>query len=119
MKLCSKSYLKSKNTYVEVGIEFQKYFNSLKDNKKIKVWGNSNRFDIGILNGWYRKSIGYTFNAFWNTWLERDVRTTSCMIPEIKKNMKFVGEKHNAIHDCIHQIKYCHKTIKKLRIKMT
>lgn len=110
---------KSENKYVEVGIEFQKYFNSLKNHNKIRVWGNSNRFDIGILNGWYRRSIGYTFNAFWNTWLERDVRTTSCMLPDIKKNMEFIGEQHNAIHDCIHQIKYCYKTIKKLGIKMT
>tara|TARA_R110000822_G_scaffold302649_2_gene426987 strand:+ start:36069 stop:36629 length:561 start_codon:yes stop_codon:yes gene_type:complete len=111
-----KQLSESKNLYAHVGSEFQKYFKSLKNHKEIRVWGNSNRFDLGIINGWYRRAIGFEFQPFWNTWLERDVRTLSSLKPSIKANMKFKGTKHDAIDDCKHQIRYCHKTIKALKI---
>lgn len=113
-----KKLSKSKNTYNQVGKEFQKWFKSLKDNQKIRVWGNSNRFDIGIIDGWYRKAIGFKFQPFWNTWLERDVRTLAMLAPDIKKNTRFVGIKHNAIDDCKHQIKYCRAIVRKLKLKV-
>ncbi len=109
---------KSNNHYVTVGSEFQKYFRNLKDSQNIRIWGNSNRFDLGIIEGWYQKSIGPKFQPFWNTWLERDVRTLSSLKPSIKANLKFIGTKHNAIDDCKHQIKYCYQTVKSLKIKM-
>ena len=109
----------SKNSYVTVGKEFQDYFNSLKDHKKIRTWGNSARFDMGIIEGWYIRAIGFNFNAFWNTWLERDVRTIGCLSPSIKLGTKFEGEKHNAIDDCKHQIKYCRKIINKFNLTIT
>lgn len=109
---------KSDNKYVTVGIEFQKWFNKLYKHNNIRVWGNSNRFDLGIIHGWYIKSVGFKFNPFWNTWLERDVRTLAYMNIAIKTNTKFVGTKHDAIDDCKHQIKYCHNTIKSLNIKL-
>lgn len=108
----------SKNHYVAVAIAFQKWFRSLPDNQNIRVWGNSNRFDLGILEGWYIKSIGFKFQPFWNTWLENDCRTLSNLKPEIKRNLKFIGIKHNAIDDCKHQIKYCNQTIKALKVKL-
>jgi len=108
----------SKNHYVKVAVEFQKWFRSLPDNQNIRVWGNSNRFDLGIIEGWYAKSIGHKFQPFWNTWLENDCRTLSNLKPEIKRNLKFIGTKHDAIDDCKHQIKYCHQTIKSLKIKL-
>lgn len=109
----------SKNHYVLVGRKFQQYFRSLIGHQKIRVWGNSNRFDLGIIEGWYQKSIGNTtFQPFWNTWLENDCKTLTNLKPLIKKNMTFIGTKHNAIDDCKHQIKYCHATIKALNIKM-
>ena len=107
-----------KTTYNQVGSEFQKYFKSLKNNQNIRVWGNSNRFDLGIIEGWYKKAIGYKFEPFWNTWLERDVRTLASLDPQIKSNTKFVGTKHNAIDDCKHQIKYCRAIVRKYKLKI-
>lgn len=63
---------RSDNHYVRVGSDFQKWFRSLEDYQNIRVWGNSNRFDLGILEGWYTRSIGPKFQPFWNTWLEND-----------------------------------------------
>ncbi len=113
-----KKLSESPNKYNIVGKEFQKYFNSLEGNKDIRIWGNSARFDIGILNGFYRRAIGYNFKPFWNTWKERCVRTISDLKPDIKSNMEFVGEKHNAIDDCKHQIKYCVATLKELGVTL-
>lgn len=109
----------SNNKYVQVGKEFQTYFKSLDNYKNIRVWGNSNRFDIGIVEGWYRKAIGFGFQPFWNTWLERDVRTLSCLDPVIKAKLPFVGTKHDAIDDCKHQIKYCRKIVQKYKLTIT
>lgn len=111
-----KELSESKLTYNIVGKEFQDYFKSLPNYKNIRVWGNSNRFDLGLLEGWYKRAIGFKFKPFWNTWLEMDCRSISALKPDIKANMKFVGEKHNAIHDCKHQIKYVSQTIKELGI---
>ena len=108
----------SKFKYNQVGSEFQKWFRNLENSNNIRIWGNSNRFDLGILEGWYKKGIGSKFEPFWNTWLERDVRTLSSLKPNIKANMKFVGIKHNALDDCKHQIKYCFETLKALNIKL-
>ena len=105
-------------SYVEAGKAFQTYFNSLKDHKKIRTWGNSARFDMGIIEGWYIRAIGYKFQAFWNTWKERDVRTLHNLDTSIRKGVKFVGTKHDAIDDCKHQIKYCRKIVKHFGIKM-
>lgn len=108
----------STHKYNQVGSEFQKYFRSLPNNQKIRVWGNSNRFDLGIIEGWYKKSIGFKFEPFWNTWLENDCRTLSNLKPLIKKNLKFIGTKHDAIDDCKHQIKYCYQTLKSLNVRL-
>lgn len=108
----------SSNHYVKVAVEFQKWFRSLPDNQNIRVWGNSNRFDLGIIEGWYTKSIGYKFQPFWNTWLERDVRTLAMLDPKIKSETKFEGTKHNAIDDCKHQIKYCRAIVRKYKLKI-
>lgn len=113
-----KKLSKSQYKYNQVGDAFQKWFRSLKNYNEIRVWGNSNRFDLGIIDGWYRKSIGPNFQPFWNTWLENDCRTLSNLKPSIKKNLRFIGTKHNAIDDCKHQIRYCHLTIKSLNIKL-
>lgn len=109
---------KSKTTYNQVGQKFQEWFNSLEDDQNIRVWGNSNRFDIGIIEGWYLKAIGQKFNPFWNTWLERDVRTIASLDPTIKTKTKFIGTKHDAINDCKHQIKYCREIVKKYKLKI-
>lgn len=70
----------------------------------IQVWGNSARFDLGILNDAYD-----TFNEDipWNFRNERDVRTLVSFRPDIKKMTPFYGTAHNALDDCDQQVRYC------------
>lgn len=68
------------------------------------VWGNSARFDLGLLEAAYR-AIGQEIP--WNHHNERDVRTLVSFAPHVKKEMPFEGVKHNPIDDCLHQIAYC------------
>ena len=109
---------RSSMKYNQVGSEFQSWFNKLNNSKNIRVWGNSSRFDLGIIEGWYKKAIGYKFEPFWNTWLERDVRTLAMLNPKIKADTKFIGTKHDAIDDCKHQIKYCRAIVRKYKLKV-
>jgi len=76
------------------------------------VWGNSARFDMGLLENAYN-TIGEKIP--WSYRNERCVRTLSGMFPDIKEGVKFTGIKHDALDDCLHQIKYCHETYKKLK----
>lgn len=109
---------RSNNNYIDVGKNFQKWYRNLPNFKKLRLWGNSPKFDIAILEGWYRKSIGNTFDPFWDTWSERDLRTISALAPDIKKKKKFVGTQHDAIDDCLHQISYLYDILSKLNIKI-
>jgi len=70
----------------------------------VEIWGNSNRFDMGILQTAYNK-IGIPIP--WNFRKERDVRTLVSFNPGIQKNMPFDGVAHNPVADCKYQIKYC------------
>lgn len=69
-----------------------------------QIWGNSARFDLGILENAF-ETVGIA--KPWSYYNERCVRTLVSFAPEIKENMPFTGTKHNAIDDCLHQIKYC------------
>lgn len=75
--------------------------------KNCQVWGNSARFDLGILSDAYSK-VGSKIP--WDFRNERCVRTLVSFLPEIKNMTKFFGVAHNAIADCHFQIKYCSET---------
>ena len=77
----------------------------------LAVWGNSNRFDLGILENAY--SV-LSLSIPWKFWNERDVRTLVSFRPEIKDEHVFVGTPHNALDDCHNQIQYCHKIWKSI-----
>lgn len=68
------------------------------------VWGNSARFDLGILLDAY-EATGLT--APWTYRDERDVRTLVSINPAIKAQVSFSGTRHNALDDCHYQIQYC------------
>lgn len=68
------------------------------------IWGNSARFDLGILSDGYDK---VKMPIPWAYWQELDVRTLVSFKPEVRKNTTFKGVAHNAIDDCKHQINYC------------
>lgn len=72
--------------------------------KDSQIWGNSNRFDMGILQTAYQKSFT---QIPWDFRRERDVRTLVSFKPAIQKGCPFDGVAHNPIADCLHQIKYC------------
>lgn len=75
----------------------------------MNMWGNSARFDLGLLHNAYdtiKQPIPWDFRK------ECDVRTLVMLKPEIKADMTFEGDKHNALHDCFHQIKYVSNTYK-------
>lgn len=80
---------------------------SAEEFKNLRVWGNSNRFDMGILSDAYN---AINQPIFWNFRNERDVRTLVAFAPQFKENEQFTGTPHHPVHDCHHQIKYCVKT---------
>jgi hypothetical protein len=73
-------------------------------NKEYQIWGNSARFDCGILQNAYNKA---GFSIPWDFRKERCVRTLVSFAPEIKDNYKPIGTAHNAVDDCKFQIGYC------------
>lgn len=80
-------------------------------NKEDVVWGNSARFDLGLLNKAYEVlGIGLP----WSFRNERCVRTIVALNQSIRDEEEFIGVAHNPIDDCKHQIKYLVKTINSL-----
>ena len=77
------------------------------------VWGNSARFDLGILSDAYRKA---NISEPWDFRNERDVRTISALMPEVRGKMPFAGIKHNPVNDCKHQIMYVCEIYKRLML---
>jgi hypothetical protein len=73
-------------------------------NKDYEIWGNSARFDCGILQNAYNKA---GIPIPWDFRKERCVRTLVSFAPEIKYNYNSIGTAHNAIDDCKFQIGYC------------
>jgi hypothetical protein len=72
-------------------------------------WGNSARFDLGILN-WAVERM--SIDVWWDFRNERDLRTLVGLMPHIKEAHIFDGVKHNALVDCLNQVKYCSETWK-------
>lgn len=80
--------------------------------KDDQVWGNSARFDLGILSD--------AFNALkkpipWDFRKERCVRTLVSFAPEVKDAEQNTGVAHDALADCMFQINYCSKIFRKLK----
>ena len=82
-----------------------KFLNSIAPKDDLIIWGNSAKFDLGILSDAYRI---LDFEIPWIFYNERCVRTLAKLKPNIKKNTIFDGVRHNPIDDCLYQIKYCH-----------
>jgi hypothetical protein len=96
---------------------FSKYIELLTvEGTEVFVWGNSNRFDMGLMEAAYQaldKKIPWKFRN------ERDVRTLVGFAPEIKEEyIKIAKESGQVLHDPLvdaHlQISYCVATYRKL-----
>lgn len=79
--------------------------------KEYQIWGNSARFDLGILESSYKAC---NLPIPWDFKKERCVRTLASLFPYIKKEMPFDGTRHNPVDDCVHQIKYCREILKEI-----
>lgn len=75
----------------------------------VRVWGNGPAFDLAILKAAFVKC---GMDVPWMHYNERCVRTVVDLWPEIKQNRPFVGTKHNAVDDCVHQIGYLCETFR-------
>jgi hypothetical protein len=73
-------------------------------NRDYQVWGNSARFDLGILQNAYDKA---KLPICWDFRKERCLRTLVSFKPDIRKDFKYLGTAHNALTDCYNQIHYC------------
>lgn len=84
--------------------------------EELHVWGNSNRFDMGLLSAYYKKC---GIKLPWNNFKELDVRTLVFFAPEIKveavaKAKENSIQLHHPVADCQMQIEYCSKIYNKL-----
>lgn len=71
---------------------------------ELLMWGNSARFDLGLLHNAYEV---FSMEIPWKFWNERCVRTLVSFRPDIKNDYIHDGVDHNALSDCHKQIGYC------------
>lgn len=71
-------------------------------NKDYQIWGNSARFDLGILQNAYE---AVNMPIPWDFRKERCLRTLISFAPEVKTSIPMTGTAHDAVDDCLHQIK--------------
>lgn len=79
-------------------------FRDFNKDKNYQIWGNSARFDLGILQNAYNK-LGHEIP--WDFRKERCLRTLVSFAPKLKQNYHYEGTAHNALDDCYNQIGYC------------
>lgn len=79
-----------------------------------EIWGNSARFDLGLLNDAYNK---LKKPIPWKYYNERCVRTLVSFNRTIKNDYPVPSDTHNALVDCHYQIGYCSEIWKTLKIK--
>lgn len=84
---------------------FSAWFNKVADGQPVYVWGNSAKFDLGILCAAYRLcGLPYPIDSF----LERDYRTLYTQAEwtrNIRWETPFQGLKHDPVNDCLHAAK--------------
>jgi len=80
----------------------------------VRLWGNGISADNVWLRNLYRRhSVDFPLMY----WCDKDVRTVVDLLPYKEVEIPFEGTKHNAIDDCIHQIKMVCVTLDKVRGK--
>lgn len=71
-----------------------------------EVWANSPSFDLNILDNAFSK---FNMPTPWRFYNERDCRTLVALNPSIKKSITN-DLAHDALSDCIYQVRYCSAT---------
>lgn len=107
---------KEKLSLIQALVKFELFLNAQKTatGKGYIIWGNSARFDIGIVANAYKAC---KLPMPWSFRNERDVRTLVHLSPSSKTKTQFIGTKHNPVDDCKYQIKYCSKAWRKINVK--
>ena len=91
---------------------FSKWISEIFTDQPPYVWGNSARFDMGILSAAYDIcKLEYPIDPFY----ERDYRTLTSLMPDVRWSIPFEGLKHDPINDCLHAIKVCSHIINRIR----
>lgn len=97
----------------DINLVLTEFFNFIQSlgSTSLQVWGNSARFDLGILENAFHL---IKMELPWRFSKERDVRTLVSFAPDVKESFVFNGIKHDALSDCYHQIGYCTAIYKKI-----
>lgn len=85
--------------------QFSAWLEEISNGQPLYVWGNSAKFDMGILGAAYKKcGLPYPIDSY----LERDYRTLYTQAEwtrNIRWSIPFEGLKHDPVNDCIHAAK--------------
>jgi len=84
-------------------MEFGTYLKGLGDKSRVYVWGNSPRFDCGLLEAYYHH---YALEIPWEFRNERDLRTLAAMYPHVYASAKELftnGNPHNGYWDAAYE----------------
>lgn len=85
---------------VELALDgFSKFVNEVSYGRDLRIWGNSARFDLGILEELYRL---WARDLPWLFWQERDLRTA---FDGNTPNVTFDGIKHVGRDDAKHELR--------------
>lgn len=106
----------TKNTGVDTPVKLKSALESFSAfcTKDYQVWGNSARFDLGIIQNAYEV---LNTPIPWDFRKERCLRTLVSFAPEVARDFIRLGTAHDALDDCYHQIKYASATWNKLNSK--
>lgn len=111
----ARSKFKNNGKAQSLDYALHEFYDFVKTEKNVKVWGNGITFDLGILSNALNETCIKTPWAFWN---ERDVRTVVELGEMVgftpKKDMPFTGVPHYALDDAIHQAKYVSAIIQRI-----
>jgi len=92
------------------------FLSSFLENPSVKVWGNGATFDISMLEDLFRQ---LRIKIPWKFYNVRDVRTVVAMAEGIidRSDIPFIGIKHDALADAVHQAVYVSAMWQMLRKK--
>ena len=84
-------------------IEFNTYMKGFGDKRSVYVWGNSPRFDCGLLEAYYQH---YALEIPWEFRNERDLRTLAALLPRscLEAKVRFTNDNpHNGYWDAAYE----------------
>lgn len=86
------------------------------NSRPLKMWGNSARFDLGLLEAAYKLC---SKEVPWQFWDERCYRTVKSLPGAKKVNLLRFGIHHNALDDAISQAVHLRQLYTKLGLNLT